>query len=137
MKFLTLALLLSSSLSFSSIKLDLDLYNSEDGKEIAIKKSLNTALDTMNTFKIPESNRTIEFTISKTMPKTYRASKKSKEEVFIDMKVFEEVDGNKKLISSPQIITRLNNEATLEEYDVDSSTEKPTLKLKVNPRKIK
>jgi ADP-glucose pyrophosphorylase len=137
MKFLALSLLLVSSLSFSSIKLDLDLYNSSNGKEIKIKKSLDTALDTMNTFKVPNSNRTVEFTISKTMPKSYRPSKNSKEAVLIDMKVFEEIDGDRTLISSPQIITRLNNEATLEEYDTETSTEKPVLKLKVNPKQVK
>jgi hypothetical protein len=137
MKFLTLALLLTSSLTFSSIKLDLDLHNTVNGKEIKIKKSLDTALDTMNTFKIPNSNRSVDFVISKKLPEGFRSIKNSKKNVLIDMKVYEEIDGDRQLISSPRIITRLNNEATLEEYDTDSSTENPVLRLKVNPRNVK
>ena len=137
MKLLSLGLILISSFAYSAIKLDLDLYNSSNGKEIQLQKSLKATLDEIQTIKVPNSNRIIELTVSKNMPKSMNFRKNSKNAVLIDMKVFEDVNGDRKLISSPKIITRLDNEATLEEFDTDSSTEKPVLRLKVNPTKIK
>ena len=90
--------------------------------------------DRINTIKIPESNRTVEFSVSEKFPKEMKINNRNQDTVLVDVKVYEEVNGKRKLISSPQIITRLNREATLEEFDTKVSTDNPVLKLKINPQ---
>lgn len=133
-----IALIISSLISISTLakmSLDIDLKNNESGQKIELKKKIEIDLNETKTISIPHSNKIVEIRMTKNIPKIMDGNYKAGEQFLVDLKILEVIGKNRKIISSPKIITLIGKEASMETFE-DESQKKAIMSLKVKPTKI-
>ncbi|OUR96592.1 hypothetical protein A9Q84_09605 [Halobacteriovorax marinus] len=133
---LSMLTILFSYSAIAGISLDIDFKNNESGKEILFKKKVETFLDETRTFTIPNSKNILEVRVTDRIPEVLLNGEKGENQVLISMKVIELIDGKRKVIASPTVVSLLGEEASFNTYEGEDM-KSPIMSLKLIPSRIK
>ena len=136
-KIISILLLSFSTMIQASYNLNID-FKHHEGSKVTFKNNVEVYPEQTHTIEVPNSNKSIEITVTDKIPKILlnNPAKDLKNLVYINMKVFKE-DGDKKiLISSPRVVTKLGNKATMSQYEKNDKvgeTKKAIMDLEITP----
>lgn len=118
--------------TYANVGVQFEFKSQEGGKTISLSQNILTDFDKVKTISIPDSDKIIEMTISEDIPEEVRNPDIILGEVHFNIKVYQKLKGEKKLISSPEVITILGKEALLEMFS-KSDDKKPITSIKLIP----
>jgi hypothetical protein len=130
-----LSLLLLSTSLFAGVSLNVDFKDHSNAKVAQFKQTIETYFDEVKTFKLPNSNQEIEISVTDEIPEVPTNGGSADGMVLVDFKIYENKNGERKLISSPKVVTTWGKEASMESYK-DDSRKHPLMTLKIIPKKI-
>jgi hypothetical protein len=120
---------------FAGISLDINYQESVDGKKIQLKKKIETYYGETQEFKIKGSKKILVVKVTDKIPEVLMNGEPDESLVLVDTKIIELIDGERRLIASPKIVTVLGSEAFMETYE-DKERKVPTMTLKLLPKKL-
>jgi hypothetical protein len=132
---IVLSTLLLSFNVIAKIYIDIDFKNNENNQKIELKKKFEVYLNETKHLVVPNSNKMIKIKITNRGPESMENNQKFDSQILIDLKLIENIDGVKKVISSPKVITLIGKEVIIESFKNDKS-KKATMTLKVLPTRI-
>ncbi len=138
MKLITLSILFCfSSILYAGVSLDIDFKKNEKGESIIFKKKIEAYYGEIQELKIPKTNKILEVLVTDKIPDFFTEGQEtSKNQVLIKIKLIELRANNERVtIMSPQMVTLLGSEATMETYETKPKRT-PLMTLKVRPTKI-
>jgi hypothetical protein len=131
---MAMCLLLVSISAMANVSLEIDFEDFSTSEVSEFNQTIDISLNETKTFASLASNQQIEIMVSEKLPKEIQSVFASHEAVLIDIKLYEMISGEKKLMSSARIVSKWGETATMEKYKNDTQKEL-MLTLKVVPRK--
>lgn len=132
---LMLILILSHTVAFGKVYLDVDFKDFAGTKPTHLKRIMSADFDVKNTFSLPDSQQEFEIIVSEKLPEEVRRNASAKNSALISFKLFESRNGKRTMVSAGKVLTKYGHTATMKKFDRLSGS-RPLMMLKVMPTKI-